>query len=248
PVVFLHGLFGNRANFRTISRQLAEETQRDVYGLDLRNHGDSPWDNHMSFEAMADDVAETLHRLVQSPGGVILVGHSLGGKTAMVTALQNPELVRRLVVVDIAPIRYAAMRQSRSVAQAMQGVPLSGPGALRTRQEVDEHLRPLIPEDGIRQFVLTNFVSGSRHREATWRCNVKALTAEMPSLATFPTFEATADFPHPAHFLYGRRSDYVVERDVKPALQRLFPQHTLQGFDTGHWVHAEQPGPFREAI
>ncbi|MFC7693282.1 alpha/beta fold hydrolase [Paeniroseomonas aquatica] len=176
PVVLLHGLFGSGQNWGGIQRQLA--TRHRVLAIDLRNHGASPRAAAMDYPAMAADVAETMAGVTAAPAAVL--GHSMGGKVAMVLALQEPQLVSRLVVADIAPIRYPPAL--RAYVEAMQAITLR-PGL--TRRDADAALAETIPEPGIRAFLLQNL----RLQESPpdWRLGLAEIAAAMPGIEGFPS-------------------------------------------------------------
>ncbi|MDR3438233.1 alpha/beta fold hydrolase [Telmatospirillum sp.] len=236
PLIILHGLFGSARNWGSIARGLADI--RQVHALDLRNHGSSPWDGTMTYEDMADDVAKYIERRGLMPCDVL--GHSMGGKTAMVLALTDPELVERLIVVDIAPAGY--VRESfPEYLRAMQAVDLD---QLHRRADVDAALAPSIEDPSLRAFLLQNLVSESGRFH--WRINLAGIAPNLPAIIDFPQFDTS--FDGSTTFLAGERSDYIRPRD-QTAIDRLFPQATLTEIgQTGHWPHAEQPEHFLELV
>ncbi|EGD76665.1 alpha/beta hydrolase [Salpingoeca rosetta] len=246
PIVFLHGLFGSQLNFRTIGRMVADHTHRPVVLLDLRNHGRSPHAPTMSYEQMAGDVAHTLREGL-GVSRASLVGHSMGGKTAMMTALLHPDLVQDLVVVDIAPVTYPLMRDTMRVAQAMKQVPLAS-GHIRTRQDADAALKDNVTDPIVRRFVLTNFVQGKAPTPPTWRVNLDAILHEMHNLSGFPLLPgdaACADLR--TLFLHGSRSNYVLDVHEEP-IHAFFPRAERTALDAGHWVHAEKQAEFVRTV
>jgi abhydrolase domain-containing protein 11 len=248
PFVFVHGLFGSRNNFRTLSKEFAIATGRDVLSVDLRNHGESPWDAIMTYPALAADLGACLRQHVQTATPATVIGHSMGGKTVMTLALQQPELVNKLVVVDIAPVTYPTMRQARAVARAMASVPLTGPNAIHTRQDADTYLRQDVKEDVIRRFALTNFIQGPKPTDpARWKVNLDVVLDNMPALATFPKELEGSFYDRSTLFYYGLKSDYVVDTS-HDVIRRYFPCSRLLGAPTGHWVHAERPKQFLKAV
>eukprot|EP00049_Salpingoeca_infusionum_P024735 m.16838 g.16838 ORF g.16838 m.16838 type:complete len:338 (+) comp7244_c0_seq1:118-1131(+) len=255
PIVFLHGMFGSLANFRTLSKQICEATKSKVVLVDLRNHGASPHAKAMSYPVMAEDLLHTLDELGVS--SCHLIGHSMGGKVAMAAALTNPSRVEKLVVVDISPVTYhQSKRDTASVAEAMLSLPLDS-GEIRTRHDADDALRIDVRNDVVRRFVLTNLVVPSRrqleaaekegqHLTPYWRVNLPSLVANMATLRGFePPCEIT--FDKPTMFLYGNQSDYVLESQL-PKTKALFPQSTFVGIEAGHWVHSERPAEFADAV
>jgi esterase len=234
PAVILHGLLGSARNWTSIAKQLAK-THR-VFATDLRNHGRSPWAATMSFDEMAGDVAAFIgaHDL----GAVRLIGHSLGGKVAMRLALLRPELVERLLVVDVAPVAYG--HSFAPLLEAMRAVDLA---AVQRRADAEAQLEQAVGDAATRNFLLQNLV----RTEAgfAWRVNLDALAANMPELLDFPA-PAGAAYRGPTLFLAGGRSPYVAA-EHRPLIRRLFPdaeQAVIHG--AGHWVHAERPTEFLE--
>lgn len=236
PLVILHGLFGSARNWGSIARGLADI--RQVHALDLRNHGSSPWDPAMTYEQMAEDVADYIERRGLAPSDVL--GHSMGGKTAMLMALTHPELVERLIIVDIAPVGY--IRESfPEYLRAMQAVDLE---RLHRRADIDAALAPAIPDSSLRAFLMQNLVS--EHGRFHWRINLAGIAPNLPAIIDFPD---THDcFGGPTTFLAGERSDYIRPRD-RAAIERLFPHSKLIEIgQSGHWPHAEQPERFLSLV
>lgn len=237
PLVVLHGLFGSAANWRGVARRLAD--RRSVHLLDLRNHGASPWADTMNYLQMADDVRR---RLLQLGGGPVeLLGHSMGGKTAMALALMYPELVQRLVIVDIAPVSYAD--RFSAYTQALQAPEVL---SAATRTEVQRQLAALLPDASVAPFLMQNLVTRNDHFD--WRVNVAAIAASVSDLSGFPALLSDLRFTRPTLLIAGARSDYVTRADL-PGFQPMFPALQVETIaDAGHWVHADQPGALVEAL
>jgi pimeloyl-ACP methyl ester carboxylesterase len=235
PVLILHGLFGSAGNWTGVARALGERFE--VFALDLRNHGASPWDSRMDYPTMAEDVAQFV--VARNLGHAAVIGHSLGGKVAMTLALSAPDLVERLVVVDIAP----APRPPTHLAyvEAMQALDL---GATARRVTADALLKPRIPDDAERGFLLQNLLfAGDRPH---WRINLDAIAAGMDDMAGFPDF--TTPYRGPVLAIRGGASPYVPDRDL-PAFARLFPAYRLVTIPgAGHWLHAERAAEFLAAV
>jgi len=238
PLAILHGLFGSGRNWATIAKRLGES--RRVLALDLRNHGSSPWADDMGYAQMAEDVTAIF--ATQGIEATDLIGHSMGGRTAMVLALTRPQLVRKLVVVDIPPA--ASSRGHLSYVRAMRGLDL---GQVTRRKEADDLLAEAVPDVATRMFLLQNLVP-EENRGLRWRINLAAIESAMDDLTDFPHFGSDARFEGPTLFVTGAKSDYV-RPEHRPEIERLFPNaRTVEIADAGHWVHAEQPESFLDAV
>ena len=237
PVVALHGLLGRARNLAGIGRAL--EASHAVWLVDLRNHGASPWSDAMTYAAMAGDVAALIER--ERLGPVTMIGHSMGGKVAMTLALTRPELVARLVVVDIAPVRYA--QGYEGFIRAMQACDLAPP---KRRGDVDAQLAAAVPDPAMRAFLMQNLET--RDGALSWQPNLAGLLAAMPELTGFPQALAGRRYLGPTRALRGARSDYVDEAGAA-ALRAYFPTATVATVpDAGHWPHAEQPAVFQQLL
>lgn len=229
-VAFCHGLFGQGKNWTTVAKAIAEDYR--VLLVDMPHHGRSPWPDHFDYVDVADRVAE----LFRADDPVALVGHSMGGKAAMVLALDRPALVNRLVVADIAPVAYSHS-QSHLIA-AMRAL---DPASVETRSDADRALADKIETDEVRAFLLQSLDLKAKR----WRLNLDVLDREMSRLTGFP--EVTGSFDGPALFLAGALSDYVTP-EARPIIKSLFPnarQAKIPG--AGHWLHAEKPREFEAA-
>lgn len=236
PLIILHGLFGSLNNWQTLAKRLAGHFT--VFALDLRNHGHSPHSGEFTYAAMAGDVREFVLEHGLSPACVI--GHSMGGKTAMELALLFPDVVDRLVIVDIAPREYPPIHDK--LMEAMDSADL---GRYATREEIDRALAESIPETAVRQFLLTNL-----RREETgkygWKMNLDAIKANSSELGRAVT--ADLPFKKPVLFISGERSPYIV-LDDRPGILRLFPLATFRTIEgAGHWVHADAPDEFLRVV
>lgn len=236
PVLLVHGLFGQGRNLGAQARRLAQ-TRRTV-SVDLRNHGDSPQDADASYPALAGDLAELIAAL---GGRVDLVGHSMGGKAAMVLALTRPDLIRKLVVMDIAPLAYDHDQSSH--IDAMEALDLTG---LTRRSEADRALSGTVPDPGTRAFLLQSL--DLKSQPARWRLNLPALRQHMPDITGWPDGLPEGAFPGPVMALRGARSDYVTDAG-EAALRRSFPQARIVTLkDAGHWLHADAPEAVAETL
>jgi pimeloyl-ACP methyl ester carboxylesterase len=252
-VVFVHGLFGQGKNWTTIAKGLAGAHR--VTLVDLPNHGHSPWTDRVDYLDMAGLLAEELEHLGEP---VTLVGHSMGGKVAMQLALRRPELLRALVVVDIAPVEYPVSGGRTddpdeedspfgAFIAAMRAVDL---GALRTREDADRALREAVPSTMVRSFLLQSLVreglgAGGGWR---WRLNLETLERDLGELRGFPDPPPGAAFDGPVLWIAGANSHYVLPED-RERMDALFPSTRLVTVkNAGHWVHSEQPEVFLETL
>ncbi|RTQ53555.1 alpha/beta fold hydrolase [Hymenobacter gummosus] len=232
PLVVLHGLFGTLDNWQTLARRWAEQFR--VILVDLRNHGRSPHSEEHSYTLMAQDVLALFEQL-QLPADTTLLGHSMGGKVAMRFALDNPERVRQIVVVDIAP-RFSDMEHQDEVIEGLNALDFK---SIENRQQADDALAQHIRQVDTRQFLLKNLYRREDNSFA-WRINLPVLTAAVAALGE--EIKADQPFLKPALFIRGGKSDYVTAEDKLHGIPALFPNSQVETVvDAGHWVHAEKP-------
>jgi pimeloyl-ACP methyl ester carboxylesterase len=236
PVAFLHGLLGAGQNFGAVQKALAARGHR-VLALDLRNHGASPHAPTMSYAEMAEDVAETLHAEGAWPAAV--VGHSMGGKVAMALALGHGDGVERLLVADIAPVTYPTPLFNRYVA-AMRAIPLK-PGL--TRREADAALVDATPNPALRGFLLQNLLFAED--PPRWRVALNVIAAEMSGIGGWPDLPGRYDGQ--VLVLAGDASDYI-QPEHHARFRALFPAAEFATIAAGHWLHAENPAAFLQAV
>jgi pimeloyl-ACP methyl ester carboxylesterase len=236
PIVFCHGLFGQGRNWTGVAKALSDE-HRTVL-VDLPHHGRSPWSEHFDYIEVADELAGLLAEMFGDDDPVTLVGHSMGGKVAMVTALRAPELVRRLCVVDIAPVDYHGRSEFEGYVEAMQALDL---GSLERRADADAALKPAVPDQTVRDFLLQNL---RRDDEGwRWQVNLDVLGRDLDVLGGWPADRLTEVAPYdgPVLWIAGANSRYV-RSEHEAAMRQLFPRtRKVVVKDAGHWVHAEQP-------
>lgn len=231
PLVLIHGLFGSLDNLGILARDLKQN--RRLIQIDVRNHGLSPRSNEMSYALMAQDVLETLDGLGTERFGVI--GHSMGGKIAMMLTALAPDRVAGMVVIDMAPVAYPT-RHHDDIFAALQAVIHAG---ITSRSQAAALMRQTLPEEGVIQFLLKSF------HEGEWRFNVPVLYQCYDQIIGWQPVPA---WPHPALFIRGERSPYLAD-EYRDALLAQFPQaraHVVAG--AGHWVHAEKPDAVLRAI
>ncbi len=238
PLIVLHGLLGSSRNWQSAGVALAEKGYR-VVALDLRNHGSSPWAEDCSYPAMAEDVKVFLDQ--QKWGPVHLLGHSMGGKVAMRVAVERPDLVSRLTVVDIAPRAYSD--RVREEFAAMNALDLS---QIKTRKDADYALTSLVPDWGMRQFILTNLQQNPRGQWC-WAVNREALTHSLSQILG-ACLASDETFMGPTRFIRGGKSNYIRDEDI-PLLKKHFPKSDCVTLpESGHNPHFEARGGFVEAV
>jgi pimeloyl-ACP methyl ester carboxylesterase len=236
PLVLLHGLFGSGTNLRGLAKRLADAYR--VILADLRNHGRSPHAPGMTYMDMANDLDALLTHLEADHAD--FVGHSMGGKAAMVLALTRAQRVRRLAVIDVAPVGYP--HSYAALIGALRGVKLS---QLRSRDEADAALAMAVPDAATRMFLLQNLVfETGRYR---WRLNLDALERHMEAILGFPRLPECR-YQGPALFVAGEQSDYL-RAEHETRILDLFPQaHIAKIPGAGHWVHVDQPQALLETL
>ncbi|RMG82336.1 MAG: alpha/beta fold hydrolase [Bacteroidetes bacterium] len=229
PLIILHGLFGTLDNWQTIGKKLAEHYT--VYLIDQRNHGRSPHAEPFDYPTLAAD----LHDFMESNWlfKAHLLGHSMGGKTAMQFALEYPDMVDKLIVVDIAPVKYPPRHQA--IFEALFSLDLD---ALKDRQEADAALKVRIPEQSVRQFLLKNLM---RKKEGGYRFKMNLPVIYKNYAHILDEIRAEAPFEGDTLFIKGGKSEHILP-EHEPKIKALFPRYTLKTVENaGHWVHADAP-------
>jgi pimeloyl-ACP methyl ester carboxylesterase len=234
PFIILHGLFGISDNWATFGKSLMDNYH--VYIPDMRNHGRSPRSTEFDFSSMMADIQEFIdvHKL-HNP---VLMGHSMGGKVAMLLALNKPELLNKLIVVDVSPRKYPQNTEHLQLLNAMLSTDLT---IAHSRSEVELQIRDKIKSQRLRQFLLKNLYWND-HDQLEWRLNLPVLNASLPLM--FGGIESDTVFTRPVLFIRGSLSGYIKEEDIE-AIRKNFPDaiiKTLPG--AGHWAHADAPEEF----
>jgi pimeloyl-ACP methyl ester carboxylesterase len=238
PLLILHGFLGMSDNWKTIGNKLAEEKHFQIHLIDQRNHGKSPHTNEHSYELMAEDIKEYCEQ--HSLSNIILMGHSMGGKTAMLAAVKYSNLVAKLVVVDIAPKYYEPHHQ-----QILDGLTALEDADLESRQEADKLLSEFISEKPIRLFLLKNL---KRKSEGTYCLKVNLETLKNNIEEVGRSLPQDKSFNGPTLFIKGGNSNYIKEED-KPNIKDQFPEVEFKEIaNAGHWVHAEKMNDFYKAV
>ncbi|MDF1726602.1 MAG: alpha/beta fold hydrolase [Sulfitobacter sp.] len=234
PLVIAHGLFGSARNWNVIAKRMSDRGR--VIVPDLRNHGDSPHHPTHSYADLAADLAQLIRAEAQGP--VDLCGHSMGGKAAMALALTEPDLVRRLVVADIAPVKYS--HSQAPMIEAMRKVDLT---TVTRRSEAAEQLGAAGVEPALQSFFTQSLDLANRR----WLLNLDTLESEMPRIMDWPE-TLTGPYQGPTLFLSGGASDYV-GREHRATIKALFPAARFAKIPgAGHWLHAERPRDFEAAL
>ena len=237
PFLFLHGFLGMGDNWKTLGSQFAEEGYQ-VHLIDQRNHGKSPHSDDFDYEIMANDIVEYCgqHNL----SDIILLGHSMGGKAAMLVAAQNPKLVKKLIIVDIAPKYYAPHHQ-----QILDGLTALEEANLSSRKEAENLLKEFISNKGIRLFLLKNLERESQDKLCL-KLNLSALKANIEKVGE--ALPEDQKYPGETLFIRGENSDYITSED-ETTIKNQFPEAQIISIPgAGHWVHAENSEAFYEAV
>ncbi len=234
PVVILHGLLGLSDNWVSFGRQLALDFE--VFIPDSRNHGQSPPDPVFNFPVLVEDLVELINDLELKK--VNMIGHSLGGKVAMLFALENPILLNKLVVVDIAPRKYPPNLEHQMLIDAMLKVDFS---SAHSRSDIEKQLEPIVHSLKLRQFLLKNIYWKEKNTMA-WRANLPVLKNSLPSV--HEEIKTNKQFLNPVLLVRGGLSNYITDADLSEMI-RLFPSTTVGTIaNASHWVHADAPGEF----
>ncbi|EAW08465.1 putative alpha/beta hydrolase [Aspergillus clavatus NRRL 1] len=243
PILFLHGLFGSKQNNRSISKALARDLDRQVFTLDLRNHGHSFHHPEHNYSAMADDVEKFIHQ--HDLAKCILIGHSMGAKTAMTVALRSSDLVSALIPVDNAPVNAPLKSDFGKYVRGMQEVESQ---KVTKQSDADKILREYEEALPIRQFLLTNLIRGEDNQTMKFRIPLSVLGPAIPAMADFPFSEpGSITYDGPTLFVRGTRSKYVSD-DTIPAIKKFFPNAEIADVEAGHWLISENPEAFRQAV
>eukprot|EP00871_Galdieria_phlegrea_P004475 jgi/Galph1/5028/GphlegSOOS_G3659.1 len=250
PVVVLHGVLASGNTYRSVLKRDDFAPEREIYAVDLRNHGSSPHVQEMSYEAMIRDV-----KCFLEDNGITkacILGHSMGGKVGMLMALEYPELVSELVVVDCAPVTYEKQTNDKSSStEAVFAMSRIRPHQCKTRGEIDKALEQEgILSERVRQFVMTNLVpDDEKPGYYKWRVNLPALTDSMDAMLGFPQVSSNDKVYHgPTLFVKGENSHYITDQ-YKPVIQSYFPKAIIRSIaQTGHWLIAEDPDSFTRLV
>lgn len=236
PLLILHGIFGAGGNWHTLSKNKFSSI-RDVYAVDQRNHGRSPHHDSFSFDDMVCDLEMLMDKIEVEKASIL--GHSMGGKTAMIFALRHPDRVERLVVVDIAPVAYPDLHED--LFDSLRGI---DPARYSSRNEIDDVLAQSVASPRVRQFLLKNITR--KNGVLGWTMNLDAIFRAYPLLRSevlgWPPFSGEA------LFVRGDQSDYIRDEHIAD-IHHLFPGADIKTITgAGHWVHAEKPEEFGNMV
>lgn len=247
PVVITHGLMGNKDNWHSLSK-LWSKKGRQVITVDVRNHGESPHTQSMDYFLMSEDIINLLDELMIDKA--CLLGHSMGGKMSMVTALQHPERVDSLIVVDVSPTvsprakTYPAFLQTMLKIQVQlymqQDLPVSTARKIATNM-----LKEVEPESLVRQFLASNLIQ--KNNRFVWKVYLDSIINNFSNICGFPEF-TNVQYNGPTLFVGGSESKYISESE-EPEIKRLFPKSQIQHIEgAGHWVHSDKPSAFLDVV
>ena len=231
PLLIIHGLYGSARNWGIICKRMSDE--REIFAIDQRNHGDSKWcETHNYF-----DMAEDIHEFLEHFGSMAILGHSMGGKAAMVLSIKAPQLVEKLIVADIAPVSYS--HDNTQYVRAMKNVQLNN---IATRGDALMQLAETVPEPELRNF----FAQSLDLKNKRWKLNLDVLEREMEKIVSFP--HLSGQYDKASLFVSGELSKYVQIKD-RPVIKKLFPKANFSTIENaGHWLHAEKPREFEVIV
>ncbi|MEO1050246.1 MAG: alpha/beta fold hydrolase [Bacteroidota bacterium] len=235
PLIILHGVFGSSDNWLSIAKILGEHHK--IYLLDQRNHGQSPHSDEFTYEAMANDLNLFIDQHgIENP---IIMGHSMGGKVAMRFAMDFPDKLQKLIVVDIAPKSYPVHHDA--ILDGLCALDLS---ELKSRNDADEQLSKFVHFQVTRQFLLKNLTRSPEGFK--WKINLPVIKRDIDKIGE--GLDEKARFDKPTLFIRGLESDYVLDEDI-PLIEQMFTNQELVSIEgAGHWVHAEKPQQIIDAI
>lgn len=235
PIIILHGLFGSSDNWLTQAKLFGAHYK--VYSVDQRNHGQSPHSNDFDYLSMVNDLKEFIEEhQIHNP---VIIGHSMGGKAAMNFALAHPDMVSKLIVVDISPKSYNL--EHYAIVEGLRAIPID---TITSRNEADEILSHQIPDADVRQFLLKNLQRKSGGG-FSWKINLPVISEKLSNIGV--DLQIEGQFKKPTLFIRGAKSKYISDKDWK-RITTIFPEAQLETMDTGHWVQAEKPQEFAETV
>ena len=235
PLVILHGLFGSLDNWMSLAKKLGDHFE--VFIVDARNHGQSTHSEDFNYDVMADDLYEFL--LQNDIVDPIILGHSMGGKTALQFAMNYPNKLEKLIVADIAPKTYTV--HHTTIIEGMLSLDFD---VIKTRKKADEQLSTFIGDVSTRQFLLKNLYWADKERLA-WKFNLSTINKNIEVIGQ--GLENISTFEKPTLFVRGEKSNYITPKDYAP-IKNIFPNAVINSLESGHWVHAEKPAEFLQIL
>lgn len=235
PLIILHGLFGSSDNWLSIAKVLGNN--HTVYSVDQRNHGQSPHSDFFNYKIMANDLKAFIEENnIDNP---IILGHSMGGKTAMQFAVNNPKMLKKLILVDIGAKSYPIHHDT-----ILKGLNSINIDELKSRGEADQQLSKYVSETGIRQFLLKNIARSADGFK--WKMNLPIIEKEIEQVGI--GLSNNDFYKGDTLFIRGKNSNYILDEDID-GLNYHFPKYKLETIENaGHWLHAEQPEKFVEIV
>ena len=237
-LIIAHGLFGSKTNWMSTAKFLSENLPLEIIIVDLRNHGSSFWSDNHDYVSLAHDLIKLSKNFSNR---VNLLGHSMGGKAAMYACLSNPEIFKKLVVVDISPINYLESEFINYI-ELLQNLDLN---KIKSRKEADNELLKKIIDKNVRSFLLQNLYleDGQNYH---WKINLESLKKNINEIKSFPKVQSS--FEGNTLFIKGEKSSYILEEHL-PIIKNFFPNFSLKKISgAGHWPHAEQQDLFRKEL
>lgn len=237
-LIISHGLFGSKTNWMSTAKFLSENLNLEIIVVDLRNHGSSFWSNYHDYFCMAEDLIKLTESFSKR---VNLLGHSMGGKAAMVASISRPEIFNKLAVVDISPVNYAESEFINYI-KLLQELDLN---KIKSRKEADIKLQERIVDRNLRSFLLQNLYL-DENNNYNWKINLESLKKNIENIKLFPKIQNS--FNGKTLFIKGKNSNYIQEKHL-PLINNYFPNYSLREItNSGHWPHVEQQDLFRKEL
>lgn len=235
PIIILHGLFGMLDNWQTIAKKLAEDYM--VILVDQRDHGKSDHTAEFNYKVLSEDLRDFLEE--NWIHETVIIGHSMGGKTALQFAADNPDMIEKLIVVDIGIKAYKPGHDI--IFKALREVPID---TVQSRSEVEKSIAKYINDSGVRLFLMKNL---QRKKEGgfRWKMNLELLYREYPNI--IDAIKTDGEIDVDTLFIYGSRSKYIVQDDIS-LIRQTFVKSQFVEIDSGHWIHAEKPDELLKAV
>jgi len=251
PLVIIHGLYGSSDNWLSVAKKLSSEFK--VFSIDQRNHGRSPKSNDHNYEVLKNDLAEFFNQ--HNIDKAVVVGHSMGGKTAMHFAADYPERIEKLVIVDIAPKNYFLLNDEsqyylhNNILLAMLEIDFN---KIQSRKQIENHLLERIDNHEIVQFLMKNIYRSKESHLYEWRINVQVLYENLDEIIKGVNANSFDDrlpiYNYPVLFIKGAKSNYILAEDY-PSIRRIYPDANIVEIpEAGHWPHVEQHQLFMDAV